>query len=189
MQRRVVRAALLVLIPLCIYLGAGGLMQLVSGRTIHLASASNCGAAPAKCDLPLFLRLGGYDAHAAQAYWVALCDDDLESERRFQRLDLAFPLLYGAALGGALLLAWRDAGRPVPRALLLAPVAGAMLADWVENLVMLDALAGFRCTGTPATLDAGAIQLASLATQCKLVLAAVAAVTLVALVLGRLREG
>lgn len=88
------------------------------------------------------------------------------SEQHFLKIDLFFPVFYGAALVTSLLMVWEMLGRPFSPAWILAPVAITAVADWTENLVQLAQLARFT---NDKPLQASWIQLASLATILKLV--------------------
>ena len=115
---------------------------------------------------PLNMRFGGYDVAAARAVWSSLDNPAAQdSEQQFLKLDLVFPLVYGAGLAAGLLLAWGAAKRPVNPAWLLALVGITILADWTENLTQLQQLRQFIAD---QRLDAGWIAVASAATMVKL---------------------
>lgn len=118
---------------------------------------------------PLNQRIQGYDRPAVRRFWgaLALDPDLLPSEERSLRLDLFFPLLYGAAFTASLLLAWRDRERSWAFAGLLIPVAIYMAADWTENLAQLKQLRLYRQKG-PNALQPSGIRVASRATSVKL---------------------
>lgn len=113
---------------------------------------------------PLNMRFG-YDVATARGLWSSLDPSMRESEQQFLKLDLVFPLVYGAGLAAGLLLAWGAAARPVNPAWLIALVGITILADWTENLTQLQQLRQFV---TDQRLDAGWIGLASAATMVKL---------------------
>lgn len=102
-------------------------------------------------------------------------------EQHFLELDLVFPFLYGAALLGALLLAWIALDRPFQPVWLISPVAFTALADWIENIVQLSQLQLYAGKGSPG-LDAGWIHVASVATVVKLVFVSTAFLLLLFLV-------
>jgi hypothetical protein len=122
---------------------------------------------------PLNQRIRGYDLPEAGRFWevlkgtLATDRDLLPSEERSLRLDLFFPLLYGAAFAVGLLIVWRNWSPSFAFPWLLLPVAVYILADWTENLTQLKQLRLYRTTG-PAALQASAIQVASRATTVKL---------------------
>ena len=146
------------------------LLSLLSGRGDRLEASRRLKTLPDKADRkPLNQRIQGYDLPAVRRSWGALARDPdlLPSEERSLRLDLFFPLLYGAAFTVSLLLAWRDRERTFAFAWLLLPVAVYMLADWTENLAQLKQLQRYRQAG-PDALQARGIQVASRATSVKL---------------------
>jgi hypothetical protein len=113
---------------------------------------------------PLNLRFG-YDVATARAVWSSLDPAMRDSEQQFLKLDLVFPLVYGAGLVSGLLLAWGAAKRPVSAAWLIALVGITIVADWTENLTQLQQLRQFIID---QRLDAGWIAVASAATMVKL---------------------
>jgi len=130
--------------------------------------------------VPLNFRIAGYDAADASAYWNWLGPAGREAERNFLEADMVFPFVYGGTILASLLLAWAWLGRPVSPLWLVAPVAITVLADWTENLVHWQQLKQF---GAGAPVDAGWIQVASIATSTKLVFFWISALLLVALAL------
>jgi hypothetical protein len=148
--------AVAVVVPIATLLAGGLVMSWLSGRREHPGG-----------EKPL-MRRWGYSEFEAERYWRDLASrQELNAERWFLRIDLGFPLVYGAALLLGLHLVWEAAGRPFPWALLVAPCAVAMLADWTENVVQLRLLSSFPPAGGES-LPAGAVKVASLATQVKL---------------------
>lgn len=108
------------------------------------------------------LNQGWYDAATAKARWDTLRAHKLEGmEREVLLLDLGFPVLYGAAFATALLIAHRALDWQLGTAMLLAPVALGVAADWAENAIQLTQL-----DRTP--IDPGWIQVAATATLLKL---------------------
>jgi hypothetical protein len=158
--------------PLASFLIVGAWMMHATGRDQFRSRA------PAA--VPLNFRLAGYDAKDAGAYWNWLGPDGRLAEQRFLEADMAFPFLYGGTLLASLLLAWAWLGRPINVAWLVAPVAITVIADWIENLVHWQQLKQFM---QQAPVDAGWIQVATLATSVKLVLFCVPVLMLVALAL------
>jgi len=92
-----------------------------------------------------------------------------------------FPFLYGAALAGALLLAWVALGRPFHPLWFISPVVITALADWTENIVQLSQLQRYVEKGKSG-LEAPWVQTASIATVLKLVFFSGASLLLVCLV-------
>lgn len=161
----ILKAVLIVALPVAVFMGGSTLMARLSGReTVKQQLREKAEPRDAK---PLNLRTAGYDAGAAGRHWGALDAHARGIERRFMEMDLVFPLVYGAAFTAALLLAWGALGRPFHPAWLLAPVAVTLAADWTENLVQLGQLHRFGESGA-AGLQPGRIQLASAATRVKL---------------------
>lgn len=112
-------------------------------------------------------RRFGYDVSAVRDYWGALGESGRRAERRFLELDLAFPVLYGGALAASLLMARSSLKDPLPGALILAPVAVTLLADWTENVIHLNQLRRYVVSGQGA-LQESWIRVASTATALKL---------------------
>lgn len=115
---------------------------------------------------PLNRRYRGYDAPAVARHWSALDDRALRSEDYVLKLDLAFPVLYGGAVLLSFLYAQLLLYDPEPRYWLTLPVLIAVLADWVENLVLLKQLRRFRAQPQEA-MEIGWIRIASGATTVK----------------------
>src|SRR3954465_10963180 len=111
---------------------------------------------------PVQQRLG-YDVGAVNRHWGAFDNTALGLERRFLKLDLVFPFLYGAALSASSLRAWATLGRPFRPWWLMAPVAVTVLADWTENLVQLGQPRHYT-EGGEAGLQPGWIRIPSPAT-------------------------
>ena len=113
-------------------------------------------------------RFSGYKPDEVETHWQALAGlkgvDGLSAERRLLEIDLIFPFLYGGALAASLLLAWAALARPFNPAWAMAPVLITVLADWTENIVLLNQIKRFGAAG----LQAGWIQAASLATTVKI---------------------
>ena len=126
---------------------------------------------------PLNMRFG-YDVATVRGMWSSLDPAMRDSEQRFLKLDLVFPLVYGAGLAVGLLLMWAPAGRPVNPAWLIALVGITILADWIENLTQLQQLRRFVVDDG---LDVGWIGLASAATMVKLTFFATASSAIVIL--------
>ncbi|HYO12231.1 MAG TPA: hypothetical protein VE685_03435 [Thermoanaerobaculia bacterium] len=161
MSNLAVKAVLVLALPLVVLLGGGWIMEKWSQR--DLVKKALEGSSHSK---PLNLRWLGYGIDDVENHWKPLLGDPkvVGAEQKFLQLDLAFPLLYGAALAISLWMAWAALGRPF-HAWLIAPVAVGMLADWTENLVQLQQLDRFR---NRAALEATWIHVASAATVLKL---------------------
>ncbi len=162
----IVRAIVLLSLPLVVFLGGVYLMQRLSDpsqlrKTIQAE----------KKQTGLGLRFTGYDLEAVKTYWGALHqkDNQMDVERRSLEIDLLFPFFYGAAFARVLLCAWAALGRPFQPAWLLAPVLIGAAADWIENLIQLNQLRLFAVSHK-AGLQPGWIQIASVATSLKLAL-------------------
>jgi hypothetical protein len=151
----VLKATLLVAVPVVVFLAGAEVMNRVSGREPD-----------PELGKPLNMRFEGYDAAGATAYWKGLGTDGRKAELCFLELDLLFPFLYGAVFLGAMLLAWASLGRRFELAYLVAPMAVMLVADWVENLVQIHELRAYAATG--AAPDATLIAVASVATMVKL---------------------
>jgi hypothetical protein len=87
-------------------------------------------------------RLGFYGPGTIEERWHALegsaGQPDLRpAERRLLLIDLAFPPIYGGVLAIGLIVAWWKGGKQLGLCLVLAPVIVAVVADWIENLVLL----------------------------------------------------
>lgn len=150
MDTPVLKAILVLALPLVAFFGGAWLINKLSGRK----------QVP---DKPINRRFR-YGKSEVVEYWRAF--QDLGTEKRFLELDLVFPLLYIGALAVSMVMAW-TAGHPFHLAWIVIPLAVTLLADWTENLVHLDQLKRFRDRG-PAALDAGRIRIASTATALKL---------------------
>jgi hypothetical protein len=168
----VLKAALLVVVPILVFLAGAEVMNRVSGRADLPEPDPPLGK-------PLNMRFEGYDAADATAYWKGLGPKGTEAELSFLELDLLFPFLYGAAFLGALLIAWDALGRRFEPAYLVAPMAVMLVADWVENLVHIRELRMYVASG--AAPDATLIAVASIATMVKLFVGVGIFVLLVAL--------
>jgi len=160
----IVRAIVLLSLPLVVFLGGVYLMQRLSDpsqlrKTIQAE----------KKQTGLGLRFTGYDLEAVKTYWGALHqkDNQMDVERRSLEIDLLFPFFYGAAFAGALLCTWTALKSPFNPAWILAPVIITVVADWIENFIQLGQLKLFKAGGE-AALQPGWIQIASLATIVKL---------------------
>jgi len=116
---------------------------------------------------PLNTRYCGYDAPAVSRHWGALDQTALQAEKCSLRLDLVFPLFYGAAFLASLFLAWTSLGSPFHFSWLAAPVGIAVLADWAENSLQLMQLQRFIDEGASG-LQQCCIRMASAATVIKL---------------------
>lgn len=159
---RVAEAVIIAALPIAIFFGGVWVMSKLSG---YPQAKERFLALPQQDRKPLNQRLH-YDVAAVQRRWEGL-QEAVQVERRLLEVDLVFPLLYCAAFVTSLVWAWASLGRPIHPAWLLAPVVITLLADWTENLVLLDQLRRYLAVGAPA-LQAGWIRIASLATALKL---------------------
>lgn len=172
MDKPIVNAVVMLLLPAAVFFGGGWIMAKMSGRVLM------------KQEKPLNQRFG-YDVEAVQRAWQAFDERALGAERRFLELDLVFPFLYGGALATGLLLGWASLGRRFNPAWLLVPIAITLLADWTENLVQLGQLSRFSAG---QVLQKSWIQVASTATATKLLFLCVSCLmllSLLVLMLGR----
>ena len=159
------KALLLLAVPLAIFYAGGYAMSCLSGREVTRGLPRD------DPRTPLNLRATGYDAEAVAANWNTMDEARLTQERTFLEVDLVFPFLYGGAFLAALLLGWAMVGRPFAAWWLVLPVALVVVADWTENLVHLAQLERWTALGRePATalLSTGWIRLASVATTVKI---------------------
>ena len=136
---------------------------------------------------PLYRRFA-YDRALVIRQWDALDETALRHEQEFLRLDLVFPLLYGGALAFSLFMASAMLGLGSKGGWVIAPALITVLADWTENLVQLGQLKLYQTKGG-AELQAGWIQIASLATSLKLVSSIAASLVLVLMVILIIRSG
>lgn len=97
----------------------------------------------------------------------------------------SFPFFYGAALATSLLILWALLGRSFNPGWVLAPVVITLLADWTENLVLLVQLRRYAESGARG-LNAGWIQVASVATILKLVFFVASSLLIVAIIIAAL---
>jgi hypothetical protein len=167
MARSVAMAALSLVIPALLFFG--GVAGMAAASDQEHVKRRLADAAPPVDRKPLNMRVTGYDAAAVRRHWGALDPRALAAVRGLLKLDLIFPLVYGAGLAVGLLLAWSSLERPFSRAWLVLPVAITMVADWTENVVQLHQLARFQASAAHP-LHAGMIRIASVATVVKLLL-------------------
>jgi hypothetical protein len=165
MSNPALKAVFVLALPVVVLLGGGWIMEKWSKRDFVKKLLSEKLEDP-RDRKPLNLRWSGYGVEAVKVHWGPLFrKPEIEHEKQFLQLDLAFPLVYGAALAISLWMAWATLGRAFHPAWLIAPVAVGMLADWTENLVQLRQLDRFR---NGAALEATWIHAASAATVLKL---------------------
>jgi hypothetical protein len=161
---RIIRtAAAIILIPAVAFAGGAYLIQTLPGKR-PTQSAVGGGAVPRA----LNLRLGGYRPADVEQYWAALGPEGRGVEIQSLRIDLAFPLLYGAAMGWALLTGKKTLRGRASVAWLL-PLVATVIADWTENGIQLSQLRAYVSRGA-SSLDTNLIGIASWATTTKLVL-------------------
>jgi len=152
-------------LPVVVFFGGAWVMSEMSNRE-NVRDRLHDAAAP-EDQKPLNQRIG-YDVSAVTRHWGALDDAGRDAMRRFLELDLVFPFLYGAALLTSMLVVWTTIGRPFQPIWLIAPVIITLVADWTENIVQWGQLRRF-VDGGEFALQAGWIQMASMATVIKLV--------------------
>ena len=151
------KALFIVLLPVIVFVGTGWPMM-------HFTERDQFRRTEAPESVPLNFRANGYDAAAATAYWTWLDTSGRAAELRFLKIDLAFPVGFGGAVLASLLIARAALRRRIHLLWLAAPVATAIAADWVENLIHLQQLRAFASGGV---VDADAIGRASAATVVK----------------------
>jgi len=160
MNRAIVAAVVMIIIPVVAFFGGGWIMDELSGRK----------------EVPkprLNLRFH-YDREAAETYWKAF--KDIGTEQKFLEMDLIFPFLYVGALAAGLLMAWARLGRPFHPVWILLPLFIVLVADLTENLVQIGQLER-HLAGTGVQDDW--IQVASTATALKLSFLGASALALV----------
>jgi hypothetical protein len=162
----ILKAIILLALPVAVFMSGVWIMEKLIGRENVTRQLHH--KADVRDRKPLSQRITGYDSTEVGRHWRALDDNGRAIEQHFLELDLMFPFLYGAALAGALLLAWAALGRPFHSACLILPVAIMVFADWTENLVQLSQLQLYAERGYSG-LQSGWIQIASAATVVKLV--------------------
>ena len=159
----IVKAIVLLALPLVVFVGGGYLMQRFSdpARVREKINEKNDYTG-------LGLRCTGYNLGEVKTYWEALSGNPeaLSADRRMLEIDLVFPFFYGAAFAVAMLFAWAELGRPFHPVWILAPLFIEVVADWIENLIQLKQIKLFAANGA-AGLQEGWIQIASLATIVK----------------------
>lgn len=155
-------ALLLTLTP-CAFFGGLRIMSAASGRDVVTRQLA---LAPQKDRKPLGQRRG-YDVQAAVRHWGALDAPARDAEILFLKMDLLFPLVYGAALAVSLLVGRAALGKTFSYGWIIAPIALTILADWTENIVQLGQLRRFRADAIDGNLNSGWIQVGSLATVLK----------------------
>jgi hypothetical protein len=172
------KIVLLPLLPLAAFLVWSNFQASISGHNAWKARAH-----PALGELNK--RWRGYTRADAEAYWAQMTDTEARAtERRYLRIDLCFPLIYGGATIAACLLVLY---RWVPDSTLnrivmdasvvtIAVALTTMFADWTENLTQLAQFARFT---ESQALDASSIARTSRATQVKLIGVGLAAVMII----------
>lgn len=170
---------LLLALPTAVIVYGGRMMSSIVGRNEVTRQLSQNAA---KSDqMPPFRRAFGYNAAQLKCHWDALDNSALEIEQRFLKLDLAFPFLYGAALTGALVVAWAALGHQTKPVWPILTVLIAIVADWVENIVGLSQLSQYM-HDRESGLQAGWVAVASIATSVKWVFLVLSLLRLVFLV-------
>lgn len=157
----------IILIPLILTLGYA---RLLLKHTIRKQSP-----------LSLDKRRWGYSLSDVRAYWKSLGREGRTAEEQFLKRDLTYPFVYGGAIGAGTLVAGSRLDLSVPlTAALVAPIAVASIADWVEDLTQLRQLRRYMSSGEEA-VEAGPIRLASAATRLKLAFLTLSILILLAL--------
>lgn len=170
----VARTAVALALPALLFVGGASLMSRWTDRQIVRERLTRDFPDNPR---PLNMRFG-YDAATARAVWSSLDPAMRDSEQQFLKLDLVFPLVYGAGLAVGLLLMWAAAKRPVNAGWLIALVGITILSDWTENVTQLQQLRQFIAD---RQLDAGWIGVASAATMVKLTFFTTASAAIVVL--------
>lgn len=157
----ILKAAGVFLTPVIIFIAFAELMNHLAGR--------ESGGRPTLCpetQTYLNMRLLGYDKGDVERHW-GHSDIDMASEKKFLKLDLVFPFIYGAVFAVALLMASKMEGQSIKVPWLLIPVVLMLLGDWTENVVQLGQLNRFTADPTEA-LATSWIKVASIGTIVKL---------------------
>lgn len=144
----IVEALAFLVLPIVAFLAGAAWMQHRSG-------------APRRAH-PLNLRFAGYDAPAVAEYWRGAA---LDAERRLLRLDLGFPLYYGAIALAAFAYALPRLGLDAWCGGIAALVAVVMIADWIENTIQIGQLDRYAKN---EALQPERVRIAGVATQIKL---------------------
>lgn len=153
------QALLLVVLPALLFIGGAVFMMRATGRARFRQRRNQPASEPPN------LRFRGYDAADTMEYWEWLGPEGSRAELRFLRADMVFPFWYAGCLLASMYFALVALEHPLSSAVAVAPVAVAVVADWVENLIHIRQLRRFM-GGQP--VQVGEIQLASLATSTKL---------------------
>lgn len=154
-----VKAVLMLVLPVALFMAGGILMMRATGRARFRQRRSQAASEP------LNFRFRGYDAKAASEYWSWLGAEGLAAELRFLKADMFFPFWYGGVMLGSLCTGWFSLGQPFSPIILATPVFVAVIADWIENAIHIKQIARFNA-GQP--VEGQQIRLASLATSAKL---------------------
>lgn len=153
-----------VLLPPAVLFAGNWIMSSLSGRDFFRRRVK-LRAAPG--DRKPLNRRFGYDACAVHRHWRVLGTAGCAAERKFLKLDIAFPLVYGAALTAGMVVFWIALGRPFHPAWFIEPVIITMVADWMENILLLGQLGRYANEGKKA-LEDDRIKVANAATTIKL---------------------
>lgn len=140
----------------------------------YMSKASNHGQVEefnkCNCITPLYMRYQGYDKGEVVEFYDTLSNEDknfLQYEKKYQTLDLIFPLVYGCTLIFCIYMYASWLGRLNLLLWLISPVVITMLADWLENSMMLKQLHLYT-KGNLSLMSEQAIAIASYATQVKI---------------------
>lgn len=129
------------------------------------------GDLPAADRVPLYRRIGGYDAAAVERHWSRVAGDEHAGtcEVRLLKMDLLFPFVYCGAFVVSVLILGALAERSVMLFVGLAMVVFAItfFSDLIESFVQLDQLQRYL-VGGPRELSDRWIAIASAATRIKL---------------------
>jgi hypothetical protein len=160
MMRNVVRAVVVLVFPIAVFLGFGRLQSWHSGRDAAMQAA---GVSQADT---LNMRWH-YDAKDVDRFWSALQATGRTAERKFLQEDLIFPVFYGGALALSLLWLLPRTRLPWNPRLVILPVVAGVLGDWTENLTQLGLLRGYVPQHLES-LNPTAVNLSTFATDVKL---------------------
>lgn len=159
-------AMIAVVFPFAVLLGGGWVLDHRSGRAAVFERLACEGH---KIPRPLNMRYLGYGPESARTYWSALKEEGRRAERTFLRLDVLFPFFYGGALATSLWWGLLTLKGPFPWVWIATPLAIALIADWVENLIQLNQLGRYRDVPEgDGNLQRAWIRAASCATVIKL---------------------
>jgi hypothetical protein len=117
--------------------------------------------------IPLNLRFYGYNQSSLLQYWGVFDQRAFDSEIMSLRLDLLFPVLYGATIIYSTLYLWNNLDKPFPILWVLLPIVTTMITDWGENIILLTQIQRYTAISINE-VQSKWISIASIATQLKL---------------------